>query len=282
MPNYAKKCQRARQPDPYPLHPHVYPMSAAMPPPVRMCSLGSSKWPALAPHTTIVLAVASAPDPNYRVNSEIAPTHTQAPRRHGLYLDPADIARISMVALATSVSRALALRGDLLASLHAEQTDCYRLFHGAVEGMPGVTLDRYNELLLLNTFRDPPPSLLGELEDVRAAVSEALPDVHLSPVYWCDRRRGAPGGGPDPSLPASHYASELGLRYLIEAPAQGRDPWLYLDFRAARRWLRANSADRDVLNAFVRRPPHCQRATARMRVPRLTAAPGGARRARRL
>jgi 23S rRNA (cytosine1962-C5)-methyltransferase len=167
-----------------------------------------------------------------------------------------------MVALTTAVSTALASRGSLLASLHAEQTDCYCLFHGAVEGMPGLTLDRYNELLLLNTFRDPPPSMLGELEDVRAAVSEALPGVRLSPVYWCDRRRGAPGGGPDPSLPASHYASELGLRYLIEAPAQGRDPWLYLDFRAARRWIRANSADRDVLNAFVRLQPHCQMAAA--------------------
>ena len=31
----------------------------------------------------------------------------------------------------------------------------------------------------------------------------------------------------------------------------GRDPNLYLDFRAARRWLAANSEGRDVLNAFA-------------------------------
>lgn len=24
-----------------------------------------------------------------------------------------------------------------------EKTDCYRLFHGAVEGCPGLTVDRY-------------------------------------------------------------------------------------------------------------------------------------------
>jgi 23S rRNA (cytosine1962-C5)-methyltransferase len=153
--------------------------------------------------------------------------------------------------LATAVGAALATRGPLLAALHAERTDCYRLFHGATEGMPGLTLDRYNELLVLNTFREPPPGLLEELADVHAAVSEALPGVDLAPVYWCDRRRGAPGGGPAPALPAVHHSSELGLRYLIDVPGQGRDPGLFLDFRAARRWIRDHSAGRDVLNAFV-------------------------------
>jgi len=152
------------------------------------------------------------------------------------------------------VGAALATRGPLLAALHAEQTDCYRLFHGATEGMPGLTLDRYNELLVLNTFREPPPGLLEELVGVHAAVSEALPGVNLAPIYWCDRRRGAPpGGGPAPALPRVHYASELGLRYLIDVPGQGRDPGLFLDFRAARRWIRDNSAGRDVLNTFVSR-----------------------------
>lgn len=27
--------------------------------------------------------------------------------------------------------------------LREENTDCYRLFHGAVEGCPGLTVDRY-------------------------------------------------------------------------------------------------------------------------------------------
>ncbi|MBK7767375.1 MAG: class I SAM-dependent rRNA methyltransferase, partial [Sulfuritalea sp.] len=36
-----------------------------------------------------------------------------------------------------------------LPRLHAEQTDAYRLFHGSVEGHPGLTIDRYGELLLV-------------------------------------------------------------------------------------------------------------------------------------
>lgn len=28
--------------------------------------------------------------------------------------------------------------------LSEEKTDCYRLFHGAVEGCPGLTIDRYS------------------------------------------------------------------------------------------------------------------------------------------
>lgn len=153
--------------------------------------------------------------------------------------------------IAAAVQASIASRAPLIASLHAEQTDCYRLLHGAMEGLPGVTLDRYNRLLLLQTFREPPPGLLDDLADVHAAVSEAL-GLELEPVYWCDRRRGAPsGGGPAPLLPVGHTATELGLRYLIDAPPQGRDPGLYLDFRVARRWLRDNSAGRDVLNAFA-------------------------------
>lgn len=38
---------------------------------------------------------------------------------------------------------ALAARLPLMRRLAEEETDCYRLFHGAVEGCPGLTIDRY-------------------------------------------------------------------------------------------------------------------------------------------
>lgn len=38
---------------------------------------------------------------------------------------------------------ALAAREPLMRKLMEEKTDCYRLFHGAVEGCPGLTVDRY-------------------------------------------------------------------------------------------------------------------------------------------
>lgn len=57
-----------------------------------------------------------------------------------------DRVRAALVSRATS----------LLPSLHEEGTTCYRLFNGATEGAPGCTLDRYGDLLLWQTFREPP------------------------------------------------------------------------------------------------------------------------------
>lgn len=156
--------------------------------------------------------------------------------------------------VASLVRSAVVSRAPLLDALHADRTDCYRLFHGAVEGLPGCTLDRYGELLLWQTFREhpvPADTLLPLLRDVVAE------ELGLSfQAHWTDRRRGArvahqPASGTAvAALPPDHTGLELGLRYRIEVPPHGRDPLLYLDFRAARRWLAANSADKDVLNAF--------------------------------
>ena len=43
-------------------------------------------------------------------------------------------------ALLPLLTAALDARAELLPSLHAEQTDAYRPFHGSVEGHPGLTL----------------------------------------------------------------------------------------------------------------------------------------------
>ncbi len=61
-----------------------------------------------------------------------------------------------LTAITDTVRSGLRARAELLPTLHAEGTDCYRLFHGATEGLPGCTLDRYGDLLLWQTFREPP------------------------------------------------------------------------------------------------------------------------------
>ena len=145
----------------------------------------------------------------------------------------------------------------LLPELHAENTNCYRLFHGATEGVPGCALDRYNDLLLWQTFRDPPDIPANELlAEIEQAVKDEL-GLSGFRVVWNARQRRQRAGNvathPDGDvrpLPDAHACSEVGLSYLIDIPKQGRDPNLYLDFRAARRWLHANSAGRDVLNLF--------------------------------
>ena len=57
--------------------------------------------------------------------------------------------------LSGSLSAAWQRRAELLSRLHAEETDSYRLFHGTVEGRPGLTVDRYGDLLLVQSFHEP-------------------------------------------------------------------------------------------------------------------------------
>jgi 23S rRNA (cytosine1962-C5)-methyltransferase len=44
--------------------------------------------------------------------------------------------------------------------------------------------------------------------------------------------------------------SELGIKYRVQGRHQGQDPWLFLDLRAGRRYVKANSAGKTVLNLF--------------------------------
>lgn len=78
------------------------------------------------------------------------PTSSQPHQARGLYTSTSSTAcranaiSIMLSSFEASVRAAVQTRAaTLLPSFHAEGTDCYRLFHGAVEGSPGCTLDRY-------------------------------------------------------------------------------------------------------------------------------------------
>jgi 23S rRNA (cytosine1962-C5)-methyltransferase len=148
--------------------------------------------------------------------------------------------------LAELVTAAIARRRDLLAALAREGTDCVRLLAGTVEGAPGVTVDRYGPVLLVQTWRAP----LGDddLAAVTPAASESL-GIDLLP---CWNHRGAGGGGsewtPPPEPPIGH---ELGLAYDVRPRHRGQDPLLFLDLRAGRRRVRAAAAGKSVLNLFA-------------------------------
>ena len=53
-----------------------------------------------------------------------------------------------MSSLNQALRAALDNRQDLLAELHAQSTDCYRLFHGSQEGAGGLTIDRYGQQIV--------------------------------------------------------------------------------------------------------------------------------------
>lgn len=146
---------------------------------------------------------------------------------------------------------ALARRRALLARLHAEGTDAYRLLHGIAEGAPGVTIDRYGPCLLVQTFRAALPA--PAIDEAQCLVRDEL-GLDLLAVH---NHRGPP---PPPDHPAhqaapaalaDHTFRERHLRFWFRARHRGQDPWLFLDLRAARAFVQAHAAGRRVLNLFA-------------------------------
>ncbi|MDO9225255.1 MAG: class I SAM-dependent methyltransferase [Pseudomonadota bacterium] len=154
--------------------------------------------------------------------------------------------------LAGLLAAALDARADLMARLHGEQTDAYRLFHGSVEGAPGLTVDRYGELLLVQSFHQ--SLTTEEIASLEAVYAAALP--RLIPIY---NDRSQPNSRIRNPLTADQkiaahlprQISELGVNYRFQARHEGQDPWLFLDMRAGRRWLMSAAADKSLLNLFA-------------------------------
>jgi 23S rRNA (cytosine1962-C5)-methyltransferase len=154
--------------------------------------------------------------------------------------------------LTDQLHTALTARQSLIERLHAEDTDAYRLFNGSTEGRPGLTVDRYGDLLLIQTFHDALDS------DDRVAIenfyASALPG--LTAVYNDRSRANSRISNPLPAdvLAEAHKPREfheLGLRYVVQARHGGQDPWLFLDMRAGRRKVMQEAAGKSVLNLFA-------------------------------
>lgn len=150
------------------------------------------------------------------------------------------------------LAAAYSARTDLMTRLHAEQTDAYRLFHGSVEGLPGLTVDRYADLVLVQSFHEPlTPEQQAAIEDYYGA---ALPDAA---VIYNDRSQ-ANSRIRNPLTEAQKIAAhtpriahELGVNYRIQGRHAGQDPWLFLDLRAGRRRVMREAAGKSLLNLFA-------------------------------
>jgi 23S rRNA (cytosine1962-C5)-methyltransferase len=133
-------------------------------------------------------------------------------------------------------------RTSLLGRLASEHTDTYRLFHGIVEGRPGLTIDRYGENILVQTFRE-------LLSDEDRATIEA---TYKRPTVWRHRGADRPAGYEWPNWAwKKHRFVEFGVRWDAPMVHRGQDPYLFLDLRAGRRWIHANSDGKTVLNTFA-------------------------------
>ncbi len=144
---------------------------------------------------------------------------------------------------------AISRRRSLLETLTAEGTDCYRLWHGIAEERPGLSVDRYGPVLLVQTSREPLEP--GELDQIARTTAAAL-GVSLEPV-WNHRPAWR-----DPGFDQLHSWSgqaaegrEGGLVFDVSPRHRGLDPLLFLDLRVMRRRLRAEAEGQRVLNLFA-------------------------------
>lgn len=154
--------------------------------------------------------------------------------------------------LISALGHALDARQGLITQLHAEGTDAYRLFHGTVEGRPGLTVDRYGSLILVQSFHGP---LAADDETAVAAFYQgafAGTDVIYNDRSHANSRVSNP-------LPPEQLAraealrefSELGVKFNVQARHAGQDPWLFLDLRAARRRIMVEAPGKSLLNVFA-------------------------------
>ena len=143
-------------------------------------------------------------------------------------------------------------RADLMARLLGEQTDAYRLFHGSVEGVPGLTVDRYGDQLLVQTFhRALSPAEFAVLEGYYAEVLPGLLPIYNDRSQANSRIRNSLAGEYKVAAHTPRVIHELGVSYQYQARHEGQDPWLFLDLRAGRRRVMAEAADKSVLNLFA-------------------------------
>ncbi len=152
-----------------------------------------------------------------------------------------------MSTLPDLLPRALDARRALFESLHAEATDCYRLFHGATEGRPGLSVDRYGPILLVQSWGEPLEE--GALELIEEIVEGAL-GLGLKGIW---NHRGKRDGVDERSAigPEAPVGLELGVRYDVRPRHRGNDPLLFLDLRAGRRWVKKRAAGKSLLNLFA-------------------------------
>ncbi len=154
--------------------------------------------------------------------------------------------------LTDHLQAALTARQPLIARLHAEDTNAYRLFNGSSENQPGLTVDRYGDLLLIQTFHE-------ALDSHDRAAIEAFYATAMTGLTAIYNDRSQANSRIVNPLPAAVLAAaqkprefrEMGLRYLVQARHGGQDPWLFLDMRAGRRRVMHEAPGKSLLNLFA-------------------------------
>ncbi|MDK2123613.1 class I SAM-dependent rRNA methyltransferase [Parachitinimonas caeni] len=132
----------------------------------------------------------------------------------------------------------------------AQAGNAARLIHAESDGLPGLVVDRYGDVLVVQmlasgveAWRGTLIPLLQELTGAAAIYERSDADVRA--LEGLEQRTGLLAG----SLPGSVEIIEHGLRYRVDV-AEGQKTGFYLDQRDNRRRVGELAAGRDVLNCF--------------------------------
>ncbi|MCJ8314880.1 MAG: class I SAM-dependent methyltransferase [Saccharospirillaceae bacterium] len=151
----------------------------------------------------------------------------------------------------TLLEVSFAKRQNLIAQAIKNNTTCYRVFHGTVEGVNGLNIDRYGDLWLIQTFHQ----TLTENEITE--ISQYLKNHHDFAVIYNDRSGKNSRIGNELSAELNNQAIseqvifENDIAFTSKLRHEGQDPLLFLDMRAGREFVQANSKNKTVLNLFA-------------------------------
>jgi 23S rRNA (cytosine1962-C5)-methyltransferase len=146
------------------------------------------------------------------------------------------------------LSRALALRAGLESARHS---NAQRLVHGESDGLPGLVVDRYADVLVaqflsagVERWRDPLLDCLMELTACEALYERSDADVRK--LEGLPPRVGFARGNRNA---ARCPIAEYGLNFRVDVE-QGQKTGFFLDQRENRQRVRALAAGREVLDGF--------------------------------
>jgi 23S rRNA (cytosine1962-C5)-methyltransferase len=146
------------------------------------------------------------------------------------------------------IQKALALREALPAAKH---TNALRLVNGESDGLPGLVVDRYADVLVaqflaagVERWRDPILDALGEFSACEAIFERS--DAEVRKLEGLEPRVGFARGNRNATrCPIIEY----GLNFRVDVE-QGQKTGFFLDQRENRQRVRALAAGREVLDGF--------------------------------
>jgi 23S rRNA (cytosine1962-C5)-methyltransferase len=146
------------------------------------------------------------------------------------------------------IEQALALRDDLPAAKH---TNALRLIHGESDGLPGLVVDRYADVLVaqflaagVERWREDILDLLKEISSCEAIFERS--DAEVRKLEGLEPRVGFARGNRNASRCP---IAEHGLNFRVDVE-QGQKTGFFLDQRENRQRVRGLAAGREVLDGF--------------------------------